>query len=107
MTKQLQQGDVILTQIKSLPEGAIQRKPDTRGVVLAEGEVTGHFHGIKEKGVHLYEQNGEVFLVNESGEPVCLNHQEHNPVTVDPGVWKVGIVREFDYLQEMERKVVD
>ena len=107
MKIQKQQGDVLLKKIESLPNGATKIKKDPRGVVLAEGEATGHFHGIQENGVHLYKQNGEIFLVNESGKPVSIQHQEHKPVTVDPGVWQIGIVKEYDYLQEMERKVVD
>jgi hypothetical protein len=38
---------------------------------------------------------------------VALTHEEHKPLTVPTGVYKVGRVREYDYFAEMERRVVD
>ena len=72
---------------------------------LAEGEVTGHAHRISSNTSQLVEVGGERFLINSEG--VTLVHEEHKPVEIPPGTWKVGIVREYDWLNEMERQVVD
>lgn len=106
-TKQLQQGDVLLTRItKEQLKNAVKVPMDKRGIVLAEGEVTGHYHGIEEiEDAELY-RIGEKMLLSVK-EPVELKHQEHGPITIEPGVWEIGIVREYDYLTQMVRSVVD
>jgi len=105
---QLQQGDVTLRLVAELPANAQLVKRDPRGIVLAEGEVTGHFHGIKaRKGLRLHSVDKLLFLENSTDSAVEVTHQEHQPVSIPPGIWQVGQVREFDYLQQMERTVVD
>lgn len=105
---QLQQGDVTLRRVSELPKGAVACKSDPRGIVLAEGEVTGHFHGIKAKrGLRLHRIDDLLFLENATKAPVVVTHQEHNPISIEPGIWQVGQVREFDYLTQMARTVVD
>ena len=105
---QNQQGDVLLKKVTELPKGVKEIKSDKRGVVLAEGETTGHYHGISEDGVALLEcPKGKRYVKNSNSHSVNLTHQEHKPITVDPGIWEIRIVREYDYFQEMERKVVD
>jgi hypothetical protein len=102
---QIQQGDVLLKRVDSLPKGAKAAKKDPRGVVLAEGEVTGHYHGIAVKGAALFEHEGKRYL--NAAKPVDLTHQEHNTITIPPGVYEIGGVQEFDYLAQISRPVVD
>lgn len=103
---QAQQGDVCLRRINKIPEGAVKQKSDARGIVLAEGEVTGHFHGIEEcEDAELY-QLGERMLLSVKA-PVELTHQEHGKITIEPGVWEVEQLREKDWLSGLERKVTD
>ncbi len=106
----LQQGDVILTKVDSIPSNAKAVKKDRkgRGVVLAEGEATGHFHAIKDtKSAKLLEADGVMFLNIESGE-VELTHQEHGTVEVPSDTsWKIDIVREYDCLEDTINKVRD
>lgn len=103
---QLQQGDVLLKPIATLPKGATLVKPSKRGHVLAEGEVTGHHHRIEEiEDAELYREGERMLLAVE--KETRLTHEEHGTITVPPGVYEIGIVREWDYLAEMERKVVD
>lgn len=103
---QLQQGDVLLKPIATLPKGAALVKPGKRGHVLAEGEVTGYHHRIEEiDDAELYREGERMLLSVERA--TALKHEEHGTITVPPGVYEIGIVREWDYLQEMERKVVD
>lgn len=89
-----------------IPKSAQKVKPDQRGYVLAEGEVTGHYHAIEAcDDVELYKLGEELIVANTA--TVQLKHQEHNQVTLNPKVWNTGIVVEYDYLSKMERKVVD
>lgn len=106
---QLQQGDVLLLRVSQLPANCRPTKKDSRGIVLAEGEFTGHFHGIQAgRGLALMEApTGERFLVNDTAEPVAVTHQEHKPVTIAPGVYQIGQVREKDWFQDMVRTVRD
>lgn len=97
-----------MKRVASLPVGCKPVRCDNRGVVLAEGEFSGHYHGIEDGGVDLMEApSGARFLVNGTDKPVTLTHQEHKPVTVDPGIWQIGQVREKDWFQDMVRVVRD
>lgn len=101
-----QQGDVLLKPIATLPAKAKKVKPGKRGHILAEGEITGHHHRIEEiDDAELYREGERMLLAVE--KETQLKHEEHGTITVPPGVYEVGIVREWDYLKEMERKVVD
>lgn len=105
---QLQQGDVTIRRIKHIPANAAEDK----NAVIAEGEGH-HLHriaspaavtmylldGIKYARVH---QETELEHVTLDGR-----HGEHNPITLPPGDYQFGQVREYDYLSEMSRPVID
>ena len=71
------------------------------GNKLADGETTGHSHRVsvtvmeREDGVRLF----------EGGTTVV--HEEHKPITLPKKKWASGIIKEYDYFQEMERQVID
>ena len=99
-----QQGDVLLNKLTKLPNG--EAKVISKGkMVLAEGEVTGHYHGIEETDSELI-QIGEKMILNLKNT-ATLFHQEHNPITLEPGLWEVGRVQEYDYFSMMQRPVAD
>lgn len=98
------QGDVFFKKAKKLPEGVKPIGRTARGYVLAEGEATGHAHVI-EDDIELYEKKGVLFV--KTSKDVSVHHEEHQPVTLGVGIWKVGIVREFDPFLEEYRKVRD
>ena len=107
ISKQWQQGDVLGLPVKAVPAGCKTIK-DKRGVVLAEGEISGHYHAIEDADVALFEHaDGRRFVVNSSKRTVTLTHQEHRPIAVAPGAYQIGIVREKDWFQDMVRSVVD
>lgn len=99
-----QQGDVCLKKLNILPSGKIKVISKNK-IVLADGETTGHFHGLMEKDSELLEIDG-VRILNLKKKST-LTHQEHKPITLDAGIWQVGIVNEYDYFSRMTRKVVD
>lgn len=97
---QARQGDVLLTRIKALPEGA---QPAAAGtipgrVVLAYGEATGHHHSIALHGdrVALFRDTaGGAYLVVAEGPPVALEHQEHSTITLPAGVYRMPTQVEY------------
>ena len=103
---QRQQGDVCYEAISSIPEGAKKVDAKQGRFILAEGEVTGHAHAvIEESEVELFEYKGVLYLRNTISTEI--KHEEHNPHTIEPGIWEFGIVNEYDYYNEITRKVAD
>jgi len=99
-----QQGDVILKRLTALPSG--EAKLISKGkLVLAEGETTGHFHGLFEENSELRQYGNTMVL--DLKEEATLTHQEHGPITLEPGLWEVGKVQEYDYFVQMKRPVMD
>ena len=127
----IQQGDVLLTSIskekwnKCVTDSHNKETTGTYNLgsksiaTVALGEATGHHHSITNgKG------SAQTFFVgyrstwndenplksNYLSVPttdVIMTHQEHNPVTIPPGYYKVDIVREFDHMGQHTRMVVD
>ena len=69
---------------------------------LAEGEVTGHYHGAG-AGV-LYDVGGGVLEFESPGTTVT--HQEHGPVGVPEGVYERHLVQTVDEDEEL-RAILD
>ena len=102
MSKQYRQGDVLLVKVDALPDGAVAQEVDGR-IVLAYGEVTGHAHAVGLEGAMLYKSNGEDLL--KVHKATALVHEEHSPIALDPGVYKV--VRQREYTPQEIRRVSD
>ena len=103
----LQQGDVLLESVNVSVGGHHRIVPTKRGLVLAEGEVTGHAHCISDtQHAELVIVDGKTVL-NVTDEPVVIHHEEHGAVEVPPGVYTVRKVREYDHMAEEAREVQD
>lgn len=90
------QGDVYFVKIEKVDEPVVSCSPEKEGYVLAKGEATGHAHLIEDvESVKLYQ--GEEFLYLKVDKPVKVVHPEHKPITLEPGLWRVGIQLEYDY----------
>lgn len=85
------QGDVMLYPINSLPAG--EAKPGKRHT-LALGEVTGHSH-VLDRAV-MVEVDGERYVEAEQG--AALQHEDHGPVVVPLGAYRVIQQKEPDLL---------
>jgi hypothetical protein len=90
---QVRQGDVLLVPVDEIPASARPLARSGGRVVLAEGEVTGHAHVIRSPGATLLEAGDERHL--RVNAPVTLDHQEHDPIRVTPGTYRVVIQREY------------
>ena len=114
--KLFRQGDVLLTQVDALPGKTQVIDPSTQQVtgrlVLAYGEATGHHHSItKNSNVALLETVTEnateakgIFL-SIMGDGATLVHQEHAPIKLPTGDYKVTIQKE--YTPEAIQNVID
>jgi hypothetical protein len=93
------QGDILIVAITGEPPTSareIAREPG--GIVLAHGEATGHAHRIRSQHARFLENNGERFL--RIDEPADLTHEEHAPIHLVPGAYRV--VRQREYVPPRE-----
>ena len=128
-----QQGDVLLKLVEKINNNTIcvsssEGRLGTQNnyneqadrVVLAEGEATGHLHQIpynkQEPGCTIlgYQEKmrwqGQEHLIDYLevyGESATMYHEEHNPLTIPKGTYKVSIVREYDPMSQIARSVYD
>lgn len=85
--------------------------------ILAAGEVTGHHHRLK---VNLNDQEGDSTVISEQPikvdmdlgifelmEKAILVHEEHKPIDLEPGLYRFGIINEYDYESQQARRVWD
>jgi hypothetical protein len=102
------QGDVLLAAVTAIPEGATEIPRDkNRGVVLAEGEATGHAHRIPSRSASLYRDESDVRFLRVMGPaPVALTHEEHKAVSIPPGDYRIAIHTEY-VPGELPRQVAD
>lgn len=100
------QGDVFFLKVNHIPDGKKVVQPSPEGYIIAKGEISGHTHKIEDfVNVILY-QVGDVYYI-KCLKPVSVIHNEHKPIVLEPGIWRVGIQREYDYMTEISRKVID
>ena len=100
--KPYRHGDVLLVPVDEIPRDFVPKRDNK----LAEGEKTGHYHGVVDGEV--LERGGELML--RAFENTKLYHQEHSPdpetYPVAEGFYRVLIQREYDDEQEW-RQVAD
>ena len=89
----IRQGDVLLVPVDEIPTES--RRQSRRGrLVLAEGEATGHAHAILERDAETFTtSDGSRFLLTKSRAQ--LIHEEHAPLQVAPGAYRVIVQREY------------
>ena len=84
-------GDVLLARVPQLPRNA---KTKT-GVILSRGEVTGHSHRILETNqAQMYSLDHQTYLEILTPK-ATLVHEEHRAITLEQGVYKVWMQREY------------
>lgn len=102
-------GDVLIRQVDEIPADAVRKAKDKRGLVLAEGEVTGHHHRIADTSM------GQLLVSPADAEDMRmwlslsveapLVHEEHHTLTLPPGNYEVMIQKEYE--PEGIRNVMD
>lgn len=98
MNLYFQTGDVLYFQIKELPKDVIDLKTD----LFHKGD--NHSHKVK-GDFSIFKLNNDMFL--ECKSECELYHEEHKSIMIPIGIYKKGIVLEYDHLKEESRKVID
>lgn len=97
MSIQYRQGDVLLIKLAEAEAKALglarQVWPTNGRAVLAFGEATGHTHSVDGADAALDERRAERYLAVWA--PTELTHEEHAPIRLDPGFYRVVRQREF------------
>src|ERR1051326_2774213 len=84
------QGDVLIADIPELPEGGERRQSP----VLVTGEATGHAHQVEMlDSAEIWEINGQLYL--KVLDATRILHEEHLPITIPPGTYRVWQQREY------------
>jgi|SRR5690348_6294733 len=101
--KHYRQGDVLIERIEKLPDNL---KKQSGRIILAHGEATGHHHAIEDRDAADWwktaDQSGQFVEVKEK---VQVTHQEHAPIELPPGTYRV--TRQREYSPEAIRNVAD
>lgn len=90
----VRQGDVMVVGVARIPKAAKPKDRDHGRCVLAYGEVTGHAHAIEDVSALLFDHGEELFL--RADGVVTLRHEEHAPITIPRGNYRVVRQREYE-----------
>jgi len=110
-TKQslVRQGDVILIPTTEALPNELAPK-DARGLVLAEGESSGHFHAVIGRGHKLFMRAGTERMLFVGGRGGTLrvlgDESRHEPIRVAPGKYLVRVQRSWTS-ENASRQVAD
>ncbi len=99
MPLHFRQGDLLFILQDTRPKIDLTAR---QGDVIVIGEATGHAHRLT-GGTILEAPDGTLYLDLPSAAKVV--HEEHHPITLDPGLWLV--VRQREYTPEAIRRVMD
>ena len=115
MTGIVRQGDVLLKPIPAPKDELLEKAPkDKRGLVLAEGETSGHHHAIFGKGAKLmqFKQSGtRIVVVADAGADMRVvgggsgGVDRHTPIALGKGHYEVRIQKSYE--AGMARRVED
>ncbi len=99
MSLHYRQGDLLFIRQDTRPAADLTARQSN---VILTGEATGHAHRLT-AGTILEAPDGALYLDLPYAAKVV--HEEHNPITLDPGLWLV--VRQREYSPEAIRMVLD
>jgi hypothetical protein len=104
MTEIFAQGDLLLERVDDVaPSGTVEQNMDGAPLVLLEGEATGHAHAIRER-VTLFRDDSlardipaglYVGHVQVGSAYARVTHEEHGPITLPRGTYRVRRQREL------------
>lgn len=114
MTDIFAQGDLLIERVRDVPTSGRIIEPTAEGVfVLAEGELTGHRHVVCDP-ITMFRDDAlardmpsDLYVghIKVSDAPVYIEHDEHAPIMLDKGTYRVRRQRELE--PEDARRVSD
>lgn len=101
-----QQGDVLI-ESATAPEKATTIPPTARGHILEESATTRHAHviAVAKHSKLLKDATGTLYVVAKRA--FTVSHEEHKPITIPAGTYRLRGVREYDHFEEEARRVID
>lgn len=84
-------GDVMIQKVRSLPKDSKRQ----RHLILAEGEVTGHSHRIRETDVAELLRSPHNLYLRVTGDKATVVHEEHTAIELPKGIYRVWRQREY------------
>lgn len=107
MPEIIRHGDLLLRKIDAVPKTA----KELNTMTLAEGEATGHHHTITSGQAQIFAPvqitDDVAKYIEVQSKKAELTHQEHKPVELSQGVYKLSIEREYNPTDKVIRKVLD
>lgn len=97
-----QHGDVLFSAVSELPKQLTELKT----AVVQEGEHTGHAHRISSGAFKLFRADDGTMFLN-AATALKIDHEEHNTGVIEPGLYRIGIIQEYDYETNEFRNVLD
>ena len=104
MTEIFAQGDLLLERVADMvPSGTIEENVEGVALVLAEGEETGHRHAVCDR-VTMFRDDAlardippglYIGHVQVASAYARVTHDEHAPITLPRGTWRVRRQREL------------
>jgi hypothetical protein len=91
MGTQYRHGDVLVESVDALPP----MRDKLQHTILAHGEVTGHAHRVQESDQADLYMTSEGMFLHVRGPSVTIIHEEHRPVTLTGGYYRVWRQREY------------
>ncbi|MDE2232887.1 MAG: hypothetical protein KGJ90_02030 [Patescibacteria group bacterium] len=100
------QGDITFTPFEGEIKG--DKENHSGSYIVGYGEATGHTHTVYVENPTDMEiiKVADGFILSLKSEGV-VKHQEHKEIRLAPGIYKVGHEREYDWFQDVARKVID
>lgn len=96
------QGDIYIESVRCVPANA---RPH-QGTVLADGELTGHRHRIRDpRSAKIFVVGDEIF-VDVVADLAEIVHEEHGTIKLNRGVYRVWRQREYDPLAWRQQRMV-
>lgn len=102
--EQYRQGDVFLIEAELPADAMLQPREET--LILERGEATGHAHTIAETDkLELFVKGSLRFL--QLKRPVCLVHEEHDPILLPAKTFEVRRQRTWSFTKQTSLSVAD
>lgn len=103
------QGDVLIVPIPAfdIAGNLTPVKPEGRGLILAYGEVTGHAHTVAPDKAQMWQDEAKNFFLAVLTPECFVVHDEHAPILLPPGNYKVVLQREYSFWDDEVRQVMD
>lgn len=104
MKKMYRQGDVLLVEHTDSLRSPVALPRENGRIVLAHGEFTGHAHAISDMSAGIVrDRRSGSRILQVVADSVNLRHEEHAPIKIPQGTYR--IVRQREFVPEAPQKV--